>query len=416
MGNPTLLDIISEDSYGKPQSFLEGVFNPEAPYHVISNITNGILGPLSNDDTRAMRRTNSAMNDHLMARRADGSFFHKQEAMRDKCDVVGLSSLHPNDGCPNPVGTYQCLRRCTRGKNEPGFYGGKPVDKLHRGIKDFLVCWGCHQNSLYHRDCMDKSFQYKSKWRPCIVCCNREESKYPQGAQFCQCTQHFENRVLCLHCVKARIRYLNRETRKRIKQRHTVWRDGGVVKFGHDPPSEFPVCLGCGVRPSDLDPDNPRKRRGYMEGYTTICLFCRKYNIAPTEYPTPVLSDHSSASLPFELTPPDFSTPAPSDHPSSSASPTVQKPPSPRRSTRLNPTETDFSTPVPSDHPSSSASPIVQQPPSPRRSARLNNPTETRALLRLSYRGSVQKPTTETQNRHGFMKTNPRRRKTSTRK
>ena len=61
-------------------------FNSVVQY---GNITNAILGQLSNDDHNAMRRTNSIMNNSLMALRPDGILRHRLEALRDICDAFG---------------------------------------------------------------------------------------------------------------------------------------------------------------------------------------------------------------------------------------------------------------------------------------------------------------------------------------
>ena len=89
--NETLLYYLLQAPNGGVQSFL--VLNPAVSYY---QMTKCILDQLSNDDTNAMRRTNSTMNNSLMALKQDGTFRHRQEDMRDKCDVTALDKNYPH--------------------------------------------------------------------------------------------------------------------------------------------------------------------------------------------------------------------------------------------------------------------------------------------------------------------------------
>lgn len=105
---------------GGTQSFLEGTFNPMAAN---GGMTKRILGHLSNDDTNAMRRTCSTMNNELMYLKENGIFVHRQEDMRDICDVRGTDDIHQTDySCPNGINSSARLRRCTRQGRERYFH------------------------------------------------------------------------------------------------------------------------------------------------------------------------------------------------------------------------------------------------------------------------------------------------------
>lgn len=304
MAGGTLLSYLLRGPNGEAQSFLEGIFNPAVQY---DEITDSILGLLSNDDTNAMRRTSSTMNNGLMARKGNGTFRHRQEVMRDKCDVKGLDPSHRS--CQNGIKSSVRLRRCTRGKTEPGFSAKR--SSCHRRIKGFLVCTRCHQMALNHPDCQDPEPGRYSHWIVCSACTEREERKYPGGARFCECIAKLQLRVLCFRCLSAKFDYLRREAFKCFDRRSMIWCDvDGQIKFGNVP-SKSLVCLGCGTGSSDLARHDLTVQWPTNPEVTRICLFCRNYNIVPSHHP-----------------------------PIPAAIPTVQLPLPKRRSARLNPTET----------------------------------------------------------------------------
>lgn len=358
----SLLTRLLQGPNGKTQSFLEGIFNPVVQY---DEMTDSILGLLSNDDTNAMRRTCATLNDGLMARKSNGTFRHRQEAMRDKCDVEGLNASHPSypeDPCQNGIMSAVRIRRCTRKKREPGFCVKR--SRCHRRIKGFLVCTRCRQRALIRPDCQASYFERDSHWLPCSVCTEREERKHPGGARFCECIAKVSRRVLCFECLRARFEYFKRETIKLYGKRTMIWRDvDGQIKFGNEP-SHLPVCLGCGTRSIDYSSD--------LNHATRICLFCRNYNIVPSRHP-PIPPTIPSVQLPRPR-------PRPLPLPIPPATSTVQLP-----------------LPLPP------AISTVQLPQPRRRSARLN-PTETPPTphMRLSYYGRIRTPNTESQSPQGF--------------
>lgn len=142
MYNESDLTYLLRAPNSEAQSFLEGIFNPRVQF---DGITNGILARLSNDDTNAMRRSNSTMNNGLMTLRRDGTFRHTQEAMRDNCDEISSRTMLP---CQNKINSSARLRRCTgtHYKRSIGpFYS--QVDH-HHGIQGFLTCTTCCQMGL----------------------------------------------------------------------------------------------------------------------------------------------------------------------------------------------------------------------------------------------------------------------------
>ena len=233
----SLLSLLLQAPNGGTQSFLEGVFNPGVEY---DEITEGILGMLSNDDTSAMRRTNSTMNNYLTATVDDGTDRHRQEVMRDKCDVIGLNLRFPHladpqngrpaQPCPNAVRSVERLRRCTRGDRDPGY--GRVRSRCHRGIENFLVCTACNQTLRNHPMIQDmkRVAMYDTHWAVCQVCTEAQERGYPNGARLCRCLAEIERRVLCYECMLEKFRYLANEGLRHLTMRKTIWRDrhGGL--------------------------------------------------------------------------------------------------------------------------------------------------------------------------------------------
>ncbi|MCJ1461603.1 hypothetical protein MMC07_000200 [Pseudocyphellaria aurata] len=298
MANETMLSYILQSPKGGAQSFLEGLFNPVVQY---DEITDCILGQLSNDDTNAMRRTNSTMNNGVMALRDDGIFRHKQETMRDQCDVTGITYVPgispPQSVCPNTINCSERLRRCTRLSNEPGFAMSQL--ECHKGIEGFLVCTRCDghiRDGVFDRD--GPWHRLCSLWPTCDDCTRTQEMKYPHGAQLCQCLPEIKRRVLCNQCLRAKLVHLHEETDRYFRNCKWIWRDGtgqimlhrrpprkteiwrdenGRVKFDMHPPRDLPVCVDCCVRYRPFDKDEFENSE-----ITRICLFCRKYNVVPS--------------------------------------------------------------------------------------------------------------------------------------
>lgn len=346
MANYILLSSVLLAPNGRNQSFLEGIFNPAVSY---DQLTNGILGRLSNDDTNSMRRTNSAMNNYLMALKDDGTFRHSQEVMLDKCDVRGLDYDEPQfaaqrgdilSPCPNEFNSSARIRRCTRGDNEPGYRKDKA--SCHRGINNFLVCTTCGQNLRNHPMIRRKiSACVQSRWGACAVCTETQERKYPNGAQLCTCIPEIKRQWLCYECMLAKLDFLVWEANfYYVYNRRKIRRDDdGQVKFDRPEPRKTPGCLGCGVRPFDCRADDLHRT-----DLTKICFKCRKYAVVPSQHPPAASMGHGTSS-------------------------------GLRRSARLNPLET----PV--------------------------------AHIRLSHRGTALRPMTEPQGPHGLSIVTPRKRK-----
>ena len=302
MAEETLLSSILRSPHGGIQSFLEGVFNPRVQY---DEITNGILGQLSNDDTNAMRRINPTMNNHLTALKPEGTLRH---SLRDKCDAIGLN--RPNLGqvyysgeilcpCPNRMDSSAHLIRCTERELD---YSWR-LAYSHRGIENFLVCTTCNRNIINHPRIREyeESAMRLTRWYVCAVCTEAQEHQYPNGALFCTCFN--KCRVLCFACLSARYENLICEGHRLFDKRKSVWRDDdGRIRFHPRPYRELSTCLGCGIRPCTF--------RWFDEriDITKICVICRNYSIV-------ALSQQPSAT------------------------PSAWFPPATRRSARLHPIE-----------------------------------------------------------------------------
>lgn len=279
MSNPSELTRLLVAPNGEAQSFLEGIFSPRVQY---DGITNGILAHLSNDDTNAMRRTNSTMNYGLMTLRSDGIFRHTQEAMRDNCDEISIFTQLP---CQNPINSSARLRYCTGPR-----YNRSSLDTevyYHYGNEGFLTCTTCCRTHLARWRCPDRAY-----WQPCAVCTETQERRYPDGAQFCKCLAEIKRRVLCCHCLWLDLSKREAKLDSSLEERKSIGLDeNGMVNFSRHPPHSLPVCLGCGIRPSDFTMDLTSYLCILGQRITTICFFCREYNIVPSNHPPATSTD-----------------------------------------------------------------------------------------------------------------------------
>lgn len=284
MANESMLTSLLRGPDGSAQSFLEGIFNPMVQY---DEVTNAIFSQLSNDDHNALRRTNSTMNNSLMALRHDGTLKHRLEALRDTCDVFEASFGNPRhihtdwQMCRNGLNSSARLSRCSRQENEPGF--DKDWETCHNFKKEFLVCTRCERwiRLRIYDDNRVSTWECRIHWPVCQVCRERQERKHPQGAKLCECVAKLKRRLLCEMCLVARRNWMVNDVRRKKTMRDTIWRDNnGEVKFDHEPRFTSSRCFGCGVGEVaenlfSYDYYDPRSG-------PKICLHCREYYIAPT--------------------------------------------------------------------------------------------------------------------------------------